>query len=329
MKATLQKSCELFTVNRQELKETFKMENDSLISVCASVLTSSGQKVDRAKIKGCRELLKAQTGIFSNFRGAVEMPIVTMLATKEEPAAKLSKSLQFYNILKEKLFGSEYLVLAASILADSVSEDRIGTVATRTKTLYKLMKEDHPFLTSGEDSVFAAMMAVSAKTDALLADEAEAAYRILKTSFSSGNDVQTVAFILALAEGTVEAKCQKLISLYQALTNAGVKYGKYYELSALASLSLLPVDVETLVEDILAVNAYLAEEKAYKGIFGIDKKTRLMHAAMIVGGVYSESTDTNMGALTGTLAMIAAQQAALCAAICASTIAASSAASSN
>jgi len=119
-----------------------------------------------------------------------------------------------------------------------------------------------------------------------------------------------------------------MVSLYESLKNAGVKYGKYHELATLAALSVLPVSVENMVADMVSVDAYLAERKPYDGIFGVDKKTRLMHAAMILSSEYSKSEDANIAAIVGTLAMIAAQQAAMCAVICAST-AASSAAATN
>ncbi len=329
MKEVLKKQCEAFLANRREVKEAFKWEDDAMVSVATSVLINSDRKTDSEQLKSCKQMLKAETGIFSNFRGTVELAVVAMMAVSENPKAKLEKSLQYYDALKDKFMGSEYLVLAASILAETVSAGRIDRVATRAKSIYKLMKEDHPFLTSGEDSVMAAMMAISDKADdKALMDEAETIYQNLKKTFSSGNDVQSVAFILALADGTAEAKCDKLAALYNALHAAGAKYGKYYHLATLAALSILPVAVETMVEDIVAVDACLAEEKPYKGLLGLDKKTRLMHAAMIVSGAYSKEGDTNIAATVGTMAMIAAQHAALCAAMCASA-AASAAASSN
>ena len=146
-------------------------------------------------------------------------------------------------------------------------------------------------------------------------------------TFSSSNDVQSLAHVLAIADGNAEEKCNKVTALYEALRDADMKYGKYHELVALASLALLPVAKESLVEDIKAVDEFLAEQKGY-GFLGMDKKTRMMHAAMIVSGAYAKSEETNVAAMVGTLAMVAAQQAAMCA-ILASTAAASSAASGN
>ena len=76
-----------------------------------------------------------------------------------------------------------------------------------------------------------------------------------------------------------------------------------------------------LVEDIKTVDAFLTEQKGYGGFFGLDKKTRLMHAAMIVSCDYVKNDNKDVAAMTGTLAAVAAQQAAMCAVIAASTAA--------
>ncbi len=330
MKEVLKNQCEVFMENREAVKGAFAWEQENMISVAASVLMSSDKKVDSECLKSCKQILKAETSIFSNFRGTVEMAVVSMMAVSDNPQAKLEKALKYYNVLKNKFMGSEYLVLAAALLTDSVPEGYIDNVATRAKNIYKMMQEDHPFLTSGEDSVMAAMMAVSEKADdKALVDESEAIYQNLRNTFSIGNDLQAVAFVLALADGAVESKCEKMVALFEGLKAAGAKYGKSYELSTLAALSILPAEVNTMVEDVVEMDAYLAEYKPYKGIFGMDRKTRLMHAAMLVSGVYSKNADANIAAVTGTMAMIAAQQAALCAAICATTAANAAASSSH
>lgn len=329
MRETLKTRCDLFFENRTQVKEAFKWENDSLISVCASMLMNSERRVDSARLKDCKAMLKEQTSVFSNFRGNVEMSVVSMMAMSDNPAAKLARTLDYYKALKEQFSSSEYLVLAAAILSETVAPENIGTVAARAKNIYKLMKEEHPFLTSSEDSVSAVMMAVSDKMDdKALINEAETIYQILKETFSSSNDVQAVSFVLALADGYAQEKSQKLINLYDALKLAGVKYGKYYELTTLAALSIIPVDVNSMVEEIIFADECLSKEKPYSGVFGLDKKTRLMHAAMVVSSELSEGGAADIATMTSTLAMIAAQQAALCATICASS-AASSAAAAN
>ena len=39
---------------------------------------------------------------------------------------------------------------------------------------------------------------------------------------------------------------------------------------------------EDLAQDILELDAFLAKQKGYKGIFGMDRRIRTMHAAMLL-----------------------------------------------
>lgn len=317
MRATLEQLCDNFIKNRDELKSIFKWENDQIVSASAISFLNRGILAEGAKLEKCKKLLKENTGVFSSFRGNVEVPMVAQLAMADVPADKMRKTQKVYEMLKQEFLGSEYLVLAASVMADMVSEEAALQMAQKARNIYNRMKKDHPFLTSGEDAVYAVLMAVSEKNDEILMDEMEVCYKKLKERFSASNEVQALAHILAIAEGSAQEKCNKVVALYDALRTSEVKYGKYYELVALASLAMLPVEQNVLVEEIKAVDAFLAEQKGY-GFFGLDKKTRLMHAAMIVSCDYIRSDTADIAAMTGTMAAVAAQQAAMCAVIAAS-----------
>lgn len=326
MRPTLEQHCNNFICNRDVVKSIFKWENDQIISASVTSFLNRGILADATKLEECKKLLKDNTGVFSNFRGNVEVPMVVQLAIADVSADKMKKTMQVYETLKKEFYGSEYLVLAAAVMADMVSEEQAIQMAKKARKIYDKMKKDHPFLTSGEDTVYAVLMAVSEKSDDKMMEEMEVCYKKLKESFYASNEVQALAHVLSVAEGSAEEKCNKVVALYDALRGAEVKYGKYYELVALASLAMLPVEQSVLVEDIKAVDAFLAEQKGY-GFWGLDKKTRLMHAAMIVSCDYIKNDTADIAAMTGAMAVVAAQQAAMCAVIAAS--AASTAASSN
>ena len=73
-----------------------------------------------------------------------------------------------------------------------------------------------------------------------------------------------------------------------------------------------------MAEDMKDVDAFLDQQKGY-GFFGIDRKTRLMHAAMIVSDEYMPRGEVDTAALSGTIAMLIAQQIATCAIIASTT----------
>ncbi len=323
MKEILRTSCEQFISDRDTVKELFKWENSYIIPVSAFLLNG---KADEEKLLYCKKLVKKNKSVFSNFRGNVLLPLVTKLAADPSPDEKLEKISRIYDILKKYFFGSESLVFTAVILSDMISADEAAEASAKGKQLYKLMAKEHPFLTSSEDNVFAVLLSLSEKSDKALINEMEASYKYLKKEFGSGNSVQTLSHILTLSDGKAEEKSQRVIDIYNALKNAGRKYSKYYELSVLGALAVTEASTDELVSDILDADEFLSEQEGY-GFWSIDKKTRLMHAAMIASGVYSSSEATGAAVVTGTLSMIAAQQAAMIAAMSAS--AASTAASTS
>lgn len=330
MRDSLLTLCNNFIYNRDAIKSFFHWENEYIYPVCAAVYVDKRRMVDVNYMSYCQNLLKANTGIFSSFRGNAKLALTAMLAVEGDPQVKMRQAFQVYELLKGHFFGSEYLTLAAMIIVNMTEPMQYQNIVARTRHIYDLMKAEHPFLTGGEDSVMAALLAMSSLTDEQVVQEMSACYQILKGSFFSGNAVQSLSHVLVLGEGSPQEKCGRTMELFRELKKRGCKYGTSYELATLGVLALLPVDLYQLVQDMLEVDAFLSGQRGY-GFFGIGRAQRLMHAAMLVSSDYiDQGADLAMGpaAITGTISLIAAQQAALCAAITASSVAAASSAGS-
>ena len=330
MNEGLMAKCRLFIANRDAMKAAFPWESSYFYPVCAALFVDKGIHADVARLKECHKLFKEKIGIFSNFRGTAEISLVAMAALDSDPEAKIDRAMKIHGKLKEHFWGSTYLPVASMILADAVEPERYGEICERTRRIYDLMKKEHPFLTSSEDSVFAAMLALSQLSDEEVVRETETCYSLLKERFFSSNPVQSLSHVLALTEDpmrTAKDKCRDTVLLFDALKEKGYKYGTEYELATLGTLAMLPCGIEETVRDLIAVDEYLAQQKGY-GIFGLTKKQRLMHAGMLVVSEHMGVSDAMHTAAVGsTLSLIAAQQAATCAAIAASAAAANSASS--
>ncbi len=316
MKPSLNTICESFITSRDTIKNDFMWDNSYIIHVCAATLTAKGIEADPGKMMVCKKLVNDRTGIFSNFRGNVKLPVITYLAASENPEEKLEQSKKIYEVLKSYFYGNEYLAYVSLVLTDMIDLDRAGEIAARGKRIYDLMKSKHPFLTGGEDSIFAVLLAFSEKSDEQLIDEMERIYTNLNRKFES-NATQSVSHVLSLTDGDADAKCRRVEFLWDSLKNAGRKYSKYYEVAALAAFALNEFDLSEAVDDILEVDKFLEVQKGY-GVFSIDKGTRLMHAVMLVSADYTGCTASSTAAVATTLAMVAAQQAAMCAVIASS-----------
>lgn len=319
MKRALTERADLFISNRDIFKQTFKLESFYLYPVCAAILTQRGVKADATHLLACKAILKERVGVFSNFRSTAYLAMIAMLSVADDPHGRLLDSLAVYDALKAHFMTNSFLPVASMAIAEAVSPAQYETVSARTKQIYKLLREAHPFLTSGEDSVFAALLALSPLSDEAIAEQTERCYELLKPHFSAGNGVQSLSHVLALCDGREEDKCFRASELYEMLRDRGCKYGKTYELGTLGILAMLPERTDVIADNVAEVDEWLKTQSGY-GFFGVGARQRLMHAGLIVNAAYTSENSAEMQAasVSSTIAMIAAQQAAMCAAIAAS-----------
>ena len=321
-----EKLCRDFIYNRDTVRRTFKMESSYIYPVCANVFCARGMRADPERLKNCRDLLREKTGAFSNFRGTIRVLIISMLAAQIDPDGRMEQAVHNYRALKERFFGSQYLALAAFLMTELGSQAAVTEKVDRARTLYERMKAEHPLLTSSEDSVFAVLMAFSEQSDDALLDDMEQCYDLLRKRFGKRNAVQSCSHVLAMLPGTPEEKTGRMLTLYDRILESGGKYGRNYQLPTLAAMAGIDADPELLVREMMEADRFLAGQKGY-GALGMDRRTRMMHAAMLVSDAYSPREQVDTAAMTGTVSLIAAQQAAMCAVIVSST--ASSAAASS
>ena len=324
MKPELQRLCEAFIANRDEVKQAFKEELDAVYPVCANIFLSHGKIADAEQIKACKTIIKNNTSFVNSFRGSMFAPSACLLSCAADPEAKMAQAAQNYKLLKEFFPGSDQTVLAAMILTDMATPEHAREQAQRGKALYKMMKEKHRFLTGQEDSVFAVLLSFSEKGDEELIDEIEACFSRLK-GMAGQDHLQTVSQILALSDGSAEEKCARFQSLFDGVRASGMKYGKSHELPVLAALSVCDAEPAQLVSEIAEANDFLASQKGYKGLFGADKRTRLMHAAMLVSTLHAPQTGGDVVALASMLSIVAAQMLALMVIVSSSTSSSSAA----
>ncbi|MDE7299293.1 MAG: DUF4003 domain-containing protein [Lachnospiraceae bacterium] len=327
---TLQR-CELLMENRGCIKSVFFWESGLIHLACAGIYGAKDIPVDIYRLEECKELLKNRVSVFSNFRGNIRPAVASMMATSQNMETSLEEGLRLYELLKKDFWSSEYLVLAAMVIEKLAKPEDYGKIAARTRRIYELMKAEHPFLISGEDSVFCALLAVSEKEDRQLIDEMEQCYHILKKYFFSNDAVQSLCQVLALCGNAPEKKCERVLELYDCMKKAGCKYGTRNELPTLGIMALAQGSAEQKTRLICEIDGWLARQRGFGALGSISRKQRLMYAAVLAGREFHLGEDDHpvlqTAAVSGVLSAIIAQEAAMCAAVGAS-IAASAAASS-
>ena len=313
-----------FIENRDIIKKAIKFESSYIYPVAANIFCAAGVKADADRLAECKKIIKKNAGFASYLKGVVLTSFAAKLCAADDPEAQFEKVMAMYGILKNHFRRSEYLALLATLLAEKTTAEEAERVAARGRVLYDMMKKEHPILTSSEDNVMAGFMAFSEKSDAQLIDDAEKCYELLKKKFSDKNAVQTVSHILAMTDGAPEEKVNRMIGIFDMFTAAGHKFGKHYELPMLAAVSVIEADEKELVDTVISIDDLLSGQKGY-GALSLDKKTRLMHAAMLTADLYDDPDNAQAAVSASAIAVIAAQEAAMCAVIAASAAAANSA----
>lgn len=325
----------LFLDNVNTLKKVKGTWGSDIFIKCAALtLTMKNKKADADKINHCRDILKNNTSLFSNFRGNNMLTSSVYLSLEENPEEALNKVLNIYTKLKEKFFNSEYLLLAAWVIYNSNNTLDLDLLVNKTREAYDIMKSNHFFLTSSDDYTSTAMLAVSHTDLNNTFLEIEKCFNILKDNGLHGkNDIQALSHILSLGAGSAEEKSSKVITLNNLLKETKFPL-KGYSLPLLAIPTFITDDYSSFISQYIDTANFLKSQKGF-GLFSMRSDLRNMISAALVSSEYLDLLANpydntvieaaNNTALTITLAI----QMATTAAIAGATAAAAASASSN
>ena len=183
----------------------------------------------------------------------------------------------------------------------------------KTKLIYDLMKKEHPFLTSAEDSPFAALIAISDLSPEDALQEMESCYQILRPYFFFCNSVQSLSHILALSNLSAKEKCDRTLQFFEQLKSRGCRYGTGYELATLGILALFDSPEQLFLDDICSVETYLSKQRGF-GFFGVGSKQRLMYAGILAMSDEIETLSSGMAirtaAMNSVISIVVAEQIA-------------------
>jgi hypothetical protein len=331
METLLREKVDLMVTNYYELKENFKWDTNLVKHFGAMVHATRGKKVDPRLIEGIKKYLKEETSWTSNFRGVNGFLMASLLSFEENYKEFFDNMLKVHEKMREEKFRkSPQLPLAAYTIVKEAAIDEWNLRILRMDEFYKKMKQNHFWLTSSDDYVFAAVLATTDLEVQETSEKIEACYSLLhKEGLYKGNDLQTLSHILALGEETETEKCTKAMKLFSGLKARKCRL-QYSGLATLGLLTLITTDVEKIINEIVEVYEYLYEQKGY-GFWSLDKSMRTILAATLVSDYYVD--EIKKGVLQIALgnsinAIIIAQQQAAVAAACAASGAAAASSSS-
>ncbi len=320
---------ELFATNTQMMKKNFVWHSSLLKQLAALLYAVQDKEVDCDKIHESYDLIKRSTGLFSAFRGNSAMSIATLLSLSDKRDTLLSETLAVYDMMKEARFkSSDFLVVAAYQIAANAKPYEYPQVIEKAKAYYDGIKAEHYFLTGQDDYIFASMLGLSDIDIETGLARMKKLYDILKPNFLSGNGAQALTQVLVLGNESSEA-ATRVLALRDALKERDFRLDRAYTLSSLGVLSLLPSDIDFIVNDVTETYKFLRKKEGFSN-WSITKQELLLLSVSLVAFNYVD--DLKSGILTATIStsitnIIIAQQAAIAAAAASSAAAASAASS--
>ncbi|MGL5066974.1 MAG: DUF4003 family protein [Sarcina sp.] len=297
-------------------------------------LTVKGIRASVKKIEEAVDVIKKNTSAFSRFRGNNLYVIATKISLQEDMERAFGEIKTIYKKLKEKFSSSDYLILTALVIFDAKDKVDVGTLISDTDKAYKIMKKDHCFITGAEDTVTAAMIAVTSKDIEKKMIDTEKYYNTLKSKgYWSGDSLQTLSHILVLFEGIVDENIEKVVSFDKTLRDNKIKI-KSTTLPLLAVSAFLSSHPKDFAQEVRKVDDQLKEVKGFGG-FSMGSEVRNMMSVGLVAVNYSkdldESTKENVINTTNSISLtieIAMEMAMIATMVAASSAAAASSASS-
>lgn len=282
MESALTPRCDLIIAESKRWTETFRGIPASMALAAAYLMAVDERQTDPETLHRTERLLKAHTTSLSAFRSEIQYPLLAKMILSGDPEAFLTRTESVYRKLRDgsRLTGG-YDVMAAIVLAEYVEADAEQALIDRTRDAYQKMKAQHPWMTSDEDKVYAAVWAVSGTPIQELAADAEDIYTRLQVPFGISDTGKSLSYMLVLSDQPAEATCAKLVRLDKVWKQAGRGYGFTYQLPALGLLSLVRGPEERLVAEMTEVDEYLKAGMDRSGV-AVAGDIRRLYAAQVV-----------------------------------------------
>ena len=286
-------------------------------------------RVDVQRAKAAKKTVSSRTGFLSSLGSSATQCITASAVCKsDDPDRTIEEIKEIYKIVKKRFWGNEYSALASVILYNSGKD--IGTVVENMDQIHKLMKKDHFFYSSSEDTATYAIMALSGKSPEYLEEETERCYKTLKPYFFDHNDLLTLSCLLSIYDEPYDVKCRRVVELRDGLKKKGLKISGYSSAAILAPLvkASFGHDVNALISEVVETERYLSTKKIFGGILGIGKSMRVMFSCAVVSNSLGDAEDSVTNAMAASVTAIVTEEvvmtACMCACIASSTAAASS-----
>jgi len=316
----------------QQVSAEYKWEGSLTNHFTALTHTLNNRNFDKEKIEDMRVHIKKTTGVFSNYRGTSKIILSALLACQyDNPKYEFDKMLNYDKRMRESGFKNNmYLPIANYALLATCSEDMIEIRINKAKEIYNEMKNNHPWLTGGDDYPLSILLANSEASVSNIIENIEDCYKLLnENGFGKNNGLQFLSHILGFRNEDNKVKVLRCSVIFDKLKENKMKvYSTGY--AVIGFLAILGEKGYEAADQVIEVVKVLRSTKKYKWL---TKETHLYTAAALVSMVYIENVKGQKDLIQTAIgisieALIAAQTVAVIAAASSTAAIAGSSASS-
>lgn len=315
----------------EQICTEYKWEQSLTNHFTALTYTLNNKNFHKEDVESVRNYIKKTTGIFSYYRGTSRIILSSLLACKyDNPKQEFDKILNYYERMKEAGFkNGMYLPMASYALLATTSEVNIDVRINKSIEIYKEMKKNHPWLTSGDDYPVSVLLSGSHMPVSNIINDMEECYNLLsENGFGKSNGLQFLSHILSFGKEENKVKVLRCKEIFEKLKENKMKvYSDGY--AVIGFLSILGDQSQFATEQVIEIVKVLRTTKKYKWL---TKETHLFTAAALVSDLYISNMKNQKELMQTAIgisieALIAAQTAAIIAS--ATAVASSTAASSS
>ena len=325
MTTALCEAIQLFVKNTEAMKDGFPFQGSMMRRMAALLYAGEGREIDCERIRDSMRQIKANTGIFSMFRGSVQLGLAALLSLNEDPEHLLKETLIVYRLLKSnRFYASMYLVFAAFQIAKTIAQNVQQEAVVKTRAAYDAVRRAHPFLSGEHSVIYAALIGSSTLNAQEAAVKTERLY-IELSELSPKGEVLNLSMILSLSAEMDTSS--RVLKIYDALKSAELPFRRHYLLPMLGVLALSPLSPNAIAANISETASSLRAQKGFGPFLVQKQELLLLSASLAVYAQVSSRESLNTALLGGLTAMLVAQQVAVAAAAGAAAASASSSSS--
>lgn len=281
MSTSLKKQADQMLEIFLRINKQFRWQHSLSNHFAALTYMQKNKEFDKENIENVIKVIKKNTGMFSCYRGN-SMFILAMLLCSEfsNPEEKFMKMLEYDKKLRGAGFkNNQYLTIANYTLLLTCEDNLIDNRISKAYDIYRKMKENHPWLTSGDDYPLCILMAGFDRS----VDTIEEYYtKLNQEGFSKGNGLQLLSHILSFSSENIDVTVKRCKELYDKLKENKLKiFSNYY--AALGLIALLEDNNGIIAEELIELSKYINSLKKYKWL---GKGMNVLLASAIVSEKY-------------------------------------------